>query len=164
MRKLICAGVLVIAAAAPAEAGAQGSLPIAVEVRIDAGLPVGDAADVYENGVGFGIDGFVHVTPSFALYGGYSQFEFDVEGLGDVDAKLDGPEVGGRVTLGTGGGVWNPFFQFGALLVEDETGFEAGLGGFYPVGQNLSVTPMARYRSIDDFEFVTLGVGVNIRL
>lgn len=160
MRKLMWAGAL--GAALAGQAAAQGT-PIAVEVRLDGGIPVGDTADLFDTGVGFGIDGIIQVTPSFGVYGGYSQFEFDVaEGSGDT--RVDGGEAGARVTLGTGGGVWTPFVQFGALFVDGDSGFEAGLGGFYPVGQNLSITPMARYRNVDDFQFVTLGVGVNLRL
>ena len=66
------------------------------------------------------------------------------------------------MTLGTGGGIYNPYFQLGALFQDDETGLEAGLGGFYPVGQNLSLTPMVRYRTIDDLDYVTIGVGLNL--
>jgi hypothetical protein len=77
---------------------------------------------------------------------------------------VDGGDFGGRVIMGTGGGVWTPFVQFGALFVEGDVGFEAGLGALYPVGQNLSVTPLARYRNVEDFEHVALGIGVSLRL
>jgi hypothetical protein len=165
MRKQIWMAALAAAAASAPSGGAaaQGTLPISIEGRIDAGIPLGDAGDVNETGVGFEVLGVFHLTPSFGIYGGYTTAEFGVEGT-DLDTELDGGELGGRITLGTGGGVWTPFAQVGALFIDDETGFEAGLGAFYPVGQNLSVTPMARYRSIDDFEYVSLGIGLNVRL
>jgi hypothetical protein len=164
MRKQIWCVAMVVAAAvaAPAAAAAQGDLPISLEARIDAAIPLGDESDAFETGVGFEALGVLHLTPAFGIYGGYSSMKFALESEDDV--TLDGPEVGGRITLGTGGGVWTPFAQVGAVFLDDDTGFEAGLGAFYPVGQNLSVTPLARYRSIEGFEFVTLGVGVNVRL
>jgi hypothetical protein len=126
------------------------------------GVPVGDSGDLLDPGVGFGITGALQLTPLFAVYGGYSSFSFDVDGTG-LDVETDGGELGGRVTLGTGGGIYNPYFQFGALFHGGDTGVEAGLGGFYPVGQNLSLTPMVRYRTVNDLDYVTIGVGLNLR-
>lgn len=160
MKKTLFAAALAVAAMA---GGAQAqTIPISVEARLDAGLPVGDAADTYDQAIGFGVHAAFQATPLFALYGGYSRFEFDYDNF-DGDRKSEGLEVGGRVTLGTGGGIYNPFFQIGALLYEDDTGLEVGLGGFYPVAQNLSVTPMVRYRTVDDLDYVALGVGLNLR-
>ena len=166
MRKQIWSGALALlaCAAGAARASAQGTLPLSLEARIDAGIPVGDAGDGFDTGVGFEGLAVLHLTPAFGLYGGYTTTSFGVSGTEGGDLELDGPEVGGRITLGTGGGVWTPFAQVGAVFLDDETGFEAGLGAFYPVGQSLSVTPMARFRSVDGFEFVTLGVGLNVRL
>jgi len=165
MRKQTWVGAMVLAAglALANGAAAQGALPLSIEGRIDAGIPVGDSGDGTEMGVGFELLGVFHLSPTFGIYGGYTTSSFGVEGT-DVDFELDGAELGGRITLGTGGGVWTPFAQVGALFIDDETGFEAGLGAFYPVGQYLSVTPMARFRSINEFEFVTLGIGLNVRL
>ena len=145
-------------------ASAQGSLPLSLEARIDAGLPVGDSGDVFKSGVGFELDGILHLTPMFGLYGGYSRYEFGLEGFDNEDSEAEGGQLGGRITLGTGGAVWTPYAQVGAVFVDGETGFEGGLGAFYPVGGNLSVTPMARYRNVDDIQYVTLGVGLNMRL
>lgn len=164
MKKGIFAG-LVVAAAALGGAGAaeaQSTLPISVEGRLDLGIPVGDGSDGFEPGVGFGVTGAVQLTPLFALYGGYSRFEFEFEGV-EAERETDGGELGGRVTLGTGGGILNPYFQIGALFHDDDTGLEAGLGGFYPVGPNLSITPMARYRTVGSLDYVTVGVGLNLR-
>lgn len=165
MKKGLFAGLVLAVAALAGAPGAQAQqLPLSVEARLDAGLPVGDAADLYDQAIGFGIHAALQATPLFAVYGGYSRFEFDVEeSRGGGERKSEGLELGGRVTLGTGGGIYNPFFQLGALVYEDDTGLEVGLGGFYPVGRNLSLTPMVRYRTIDELDYVALGVGVNLR-
>lgn len=144
-------------------AAAQGTLPLSFGVRIDAGIPTGDAADGLETGFGWGLEAAFDLTPTFAIYGGYSSFSFDFEDT-DVEADIDGFEAGGRVLLGTGGAVWTPYAQFGALFHEDEVGFEVGLGADYPVGNALSLTPMARFRKIEDLQYVTLGVGLSVRL
>lgn len=160
MRKAIFAG-MVAAAALAGRAEAQSALPLSVEGRLDVGIPVGDSNDVLNSGPGFGIDAALQLTPLFALYGGYSRFQFGVDG--GEHSNSDNGEVGGRVTLGTGGGVSNPFFQFGALFSDGDTGLEAGLGTFYPVGRNLSLTPMVRYRTVSGLDYVTAGVGLNVR-
>jgi hypothetical protein len=162
MKKTILAGLAAAALAGAGGAEAQSTLPISVEGRLDLGVPTGDTGDAVEPGIGFGITGALQLTPLFAVYGGYSQFRFNFDGT-DLEAEIGGGEVGGRVTLGTGGGILNPYLQFGALFHEGETGLEAGLGGFYPVGRNLSLTPMVRYRTIDDFDYVTAGVGLSLR-
>ncbi|HYW08401.1 MAG TPA: hypothetical protein VE913_15690 [Longimicrobium sp.] len=166
MIKGALAGLMIVAAtvAGGGRAEAQSLLPLSVEARIDAGIPLGDSGDLYENGVGFGITGLLQLTPVFGLYGGYSQFTFDQDAIpGGGERESNGGEVGGRVTLGTGGGLYNPFAQIGAIFHDDDTGIEAGLGAFYPVGQNLSLTPMVRYRSVSDLDYLTLGVGLNLR-
>ena len=164
MKKAVTGLLVAIALAAGADrAAAQGTLPLSVGVRIDAGIPTGDAGDVFETGFGFGVEAALDLTPTFAIYGGYSQFQFNVEGLDDVEAEEDGFELGGRVLLGTGGAVWTPYVQAGVLFHE-ETGFEIGLGAEYPVGNALSLTPMVRYRSIEELDYVTLGVGLSLRL
>lgn len=161
MRKAIFAG-MVAAAALAGRAEAQSALPLSVEGRLDLGVPVGDSNDVYKTGIGYGIDAALQLTPLFAVYGGYSRFDFDLDNSSGKRSS-DGGEVGGRVTLGTGGGVSNPYFQFGALFHDGDTGLEAGLGTFYPVGNNLSLTPMVRYRTVAGLDYVTAGVGLNLR-
>jgi hypothetical protein len=138
-------------------------LPLSVEVRLDAGIPTGDADDVLDNGLGWEVTGAFDVAPLLAIYAGYSSFQFDVDDDIDPDDEVetDGFGVGGRVRLG-GHSMWSPFAQFGALFHDDETGFEVGLGGDYGVGNQLSVTPMVRYRSVDELDYVTLGVGLNL--
>lgn len=154
-------------------AAAQGGPSLAFEARIDAGLPMGDSRDVLDTGFGYGVNAFVHLTPMLALYGGASRFEFgtanDGPGSGGVvdtddEVEADGFQVGGRVSFGSGLGLFNPYAQAGALFQEGETGFEAGGGFAFAVGGNLSVTPAALYRKVDELEYVTVGVGLNVRV
>ena len=156
---------LALAAAAAAPAMAQGTLPIAVEVRLDAGIPTGDDGDGLETGIGWGVTAALDLTPTFALYGGYSNFEFERDdALVDNTLEDEGFSLGGRVLLGTGGAVWTPYAQFGALFHDDEVGFEVGLGAEYPVGNALSLTPLVRYRDVSGASYVAVGAGLNIRL
>jgi len=162
--KNVIVGLLALAAlgAGVDRAAAQGTLPITAEVRIDAGIPTGDLADAFDAGLGWGVIGGFDLTPNFTLYGGYSRYQFNDKSDLDVDATDDGFEVGGRVRLGTGAGVWTPFAQFGVLF-HDETGFEAGLGADYPVGTGVSLTPMARFRKVGDAQYFGIGVGLSLR-
>jgi len=157
---LLAASSLMVAAPAAAQ------LPVSVELRLDAGIPTGDAADAVETGVGFGVRASLDIAPTFAIYGGFSQFSFDYDDdtiLGGGEVELEGFELGGRVGLGTGGGVANPYAMLGALFHEDETGLEAGLGADYAVSYNLSVTPEVRYRTVGDFDYISLGFGARLR-
>lgn len=165
-KKTVFAGLVAAAAAfgAAGSAHAQRTFPLSFEGRIDAGIPVGESANVLDTGVGFGVNAQLHLTPQFAAYGGYSRFEFDGEGLlGDVEVREDGWHAGGKVFFGSGLGVSTPYLQVGALFRDDDTGFEAGGGWDYWVGGSLAVTPQAMYRKIDDAEYVGLGVGARIR-
>ncbi len=156
---------LVVAAGGGAGAGgaqAQSALAVSLEGRVDLAVPVGDSDELFETGVGFGVTGALQLTPLFGVYGGYSITTFDFPDSED-ESETEGFEAGGRVTLGTGGGIYNPFFQIGVLFHDDDTGLEAGLGGYYPVGRNLSLAPMARYRTVDDLDYLTFGVGLNLR-
>lgn len=158
--KTLLVGVAVLGAAPLA---AQ-DVPLSIEVRLDAGIPTGDADDLLDRGVGFGARALLELAPTFAIYGGYSRMEFDVdEDLGEGDVEEDGFELGGRLTLGYGHGSTQPYLLLGALFHEDETGLEAGLGADYPVSWNLSVTPEVRYRTIEDLDYLTLGIGLRFR-
>ncbi|HKP75963.1 MAG TPA: hypothetical protein VJT67_10500 [Longimicrobiaceae bacterium] len=161
--KRAIAGLLAVTAlaAGAGRAEAQGTLPVSVEVRLDAGLPVGDFKDAAKAGLGWGVTGAFDVAPNFALYAGYSSFDFDLKSS-TLKVRDDGFDVGGRVLLGTGGGVMTTFAQFGALF-HDETGFEAGLGAEYQVGPAVTLTPLARYRKVGDAQYVGLGIGLNLR-
>jgi opacity protein-like surface antigen len=162
--KRAIAGLLAVTAlaAGAGRAGAQGTLPVSVEARLDAGLPIGDFKDAAKAGLGWGVTGAFDVSPNFAIYAGYSSFDFDVKSS-TLTVRDDGFDVGGRVLLGTGGGVMTTYAQFGALFHNDDTGFEAGLGAEYQVGPAVTLTPLARYRKIGDIQYVGLGVGLSLR-
>jgi opacity protein-like surface antigen len=151
----------VVMGAAPA---AAQDVPLSIEVRLDAGIPVQDTDDLLDAGVGFGVRAMLDVAPTFAVYAGYSRFEFEVDDdLGDGDVEEDGFELGGRLGLGYGHGSAQPYFLLGALFHDDDTGLEAGLGADYPVSWNVSVTPEVRYRTVDDVDYLTLGMGARFR-
>jgi opacity protein-like surface antigen len=141
----------------------HNNFPISLEARLDAGIPVGDNPDDLDTGLGWGVGAALDLAPAFAISGEYSQFNFEFQDS-DIERDTDGFGVGGRLHVGTGGGVWNPFLQFGALFHDDDTGFEAGVGGDYPVSGNLGVTPMIRFRKVDELQYLTLGFGLNFRL
>lgn len=145
---------------------AAQDLPLSVEVRLDAGIPVQDTDEFLDRGVGFGARALLELAPTFAIYAGYSRFEFerDSDLIDDApDLEEDGFELGGRLSLGHGHGHTQPYVLLGALFHEDETGLEAGIGADYGVSWNLSVTPEVRYRTIQDIDYLTLGIGLRIR-
>lgn len=163
MKRMI-AGLLagVALAAGAGGARAQGTLPITVQARLDAGLPLGDFKDATKAGLGWGVDVGYDVSPAFSLYAGYSTFDFDLRSS-SVTVRDDGFDVGGRLLMGTGGGVVTTYAQFGALFHNGETGFEVGLGAEYPVSPAVSLLPLARYRKIEDSQYVGLGIGLSFR-
>lgn len=166
MRNWIAAlAIGAMAAGGAAPAAAQSAIPLAFEVRLDAGIPVDDSGDLYETGVGFGVRASLDVAPTFAVYGGYSQFSFELEDdiVGDEEVEVSGFELGGRVGMGSGHGSASPYFLLGALFHEDETGIEAGLGADYGVSWQVSVTPEVRYRKVDELSYLTLGMGARFR-
>jgi hypothetical protein len=143
---------------------AAQDVPLSVEVRLDVGVPVQDSDDVLDRGVGFGARALLELAPTFAIYGGYSRMEFDVdEDLGEGDVDVEAFELGGRLSLGYGHGSTQPYVLLGALFHEDETGFETGIGADYAVSWNLSVTPEVRYRNVDELDYLTFGVGLRFR-
>ena len=160
-KTLLVGGALLAAVPAAAQ-----DIPLSVEVRLDAGIPVQDTDDFLDRGVGFGARALLELAPSFAIYAGYSRFEFewDDDVTGGVDeVEEDGFDLGGRVSMGYGHGSAQPYFLLGALFHDDETGLEAGLGADYPVSWNLSVTPEVRYRTINDVDYLSLGIGLRFR-
>src|SRR5687768_2679404 len=108
--------LLVGAAVLGAAPAAAQTLPLSLEVRLDAGIPVQDADDLLDMGVGFGVRAMLDLAPTFAVYAGYSRFEFELdEDLGEGDVEEDGMELGGRVGLGYGHGAAQPYLLLGAL-------------------------------------------------
>ncbi|HET6765712.1 MAG TPA: outer membrane beta-barrel protein [Longimicrobiaceae bacterium] len=159
------AGILAalgLLAAAPA-AHAQVLLPVTAEVRLDAGIPTGDARHTLDTGVGFAGSLGLMLTPRFQVYGGYSRQQFGIKGAGG-HATDDGFDLGGKAYLGSGGGVANPYVQFGALFHNGDTGLEGGVGWQYGLGGALALTPSVRYRSIEGLHYVSAGVGVEIHM
>jgi len=143
-------------------AGAQGTLPITVEARLDAGIPLGGSGDLLKSGLGWGVDAALDLTPMFSIYAGYSRFDLPTKANDNISVKDDGFEVGGRIILGTGVGMLTPYAQVGALF-HDGTGIEAGLGAEYPIGNAVSLTPMARFRKVGDLQYVGIGLGGSLR-
>ena len=153
---------LVLAAAIFSAAPAAAQLT--AELRLDAGIPVEETGEIYDAGVGFGLRGSLDIAPSFAVYGGYSQFNLEVDDdiLPDGELEVSGWELGGRVGIGHGAAA-SPYFLLGALFVDDDTGLEAGLGAEYGVSWNVAVTPEVRYRKVGNLTYLTLGMGARFR-
>jgi opacity protein-like surface antigen len=152
-------GAMVLGGAAPA--GAQ----FAAEVRLDAGIPTDESDNDYDTGVGFGLRASLGVASTFAVYGGYSRFEFEADDLlGGGEDEFESFELGGRLDLAGGGGGTSPYFLLGAVFQDDEdTGIEAGIGADHAVSWQLSVTPEVRYRQTARIDYLTLGMGVRFR-
>jgi opacity protein-like surface antigen len=150
----------VVGGAAPAGAQALG-----VEARLDAGVPVDESDNDYDAGVGFGLRASLDVAPTFAVYGGYSRFQFEEDDvLGGGEAEFDSFELGGRLSLAGDHGRTNPYFLLGAVFLEDnDTGIEAGIGAEHAVSWELSVTPEVRYRQTLRVHYLALGMGLRFR-
>lgn len=163
MIKTWLSAALVGAAVLGAAPGAAAQdFPLSLEVRLDGGIPVQDSDDLLDSGVGFGIRAALDIAPTFALYGGYSRFQFDFEDDLGGEIEEDGFELGGRVGL-DGHGDATPYILLGALFHEDDTGLEAGIGADYPVTWQLSVTPEVKYRTIEGLDYLALGLGARFR-
>src|SRR3712207_5560528 len=78
-RKLMRHWIPALALGAAMLGAAPAAAQLAAEVRLDAGIPVEDTGEIYEAGVGFGLRGSLDIAPTFAVYGGYSQFNLEVE-------------------------------------------------------------------------------------
>jgi hypothetical protein len=168
MKKTICAAALAaLALAVPAaHASAQSLLPLHVEGRLDAGIPVGGSGDALETGVGFGINGSLNLTPMLAVYGGWSRFGFGVQDGGatgdDDEIHDDGWALGGKVIVGSGRVM--PYGQAGVLFRGGDNGWEAGGGVIIPLVSGLSLTPSAVYRKVGELKYVALGAGARVHL
>jgi hypothetical protein len=167
VKKTLSMTALAFAAALTAVPAMAQEVPVSFEMRLDAGIPVQDTDEVLDAGVGFGLRVSLDLAPAFSVYGGWSRMELELaDDDTDGEVEEDGFEVGGRIGLGHSHHRRHdatPYFLMGALFRDDDTGIEAGLGAEYPVSWHLSVTPEVRYRSIDDLEYLTLGIGARVR-
>jgi hypothetical protein len=161
---------LILLASAAQTAGAQRlpDLPISVEVRAGAGIPMGEFAED-EPGVGaeagpaFSAGALFHLSNALSVYGAYSRTHFvcgacDAAGLDEqlVDA---GAEFGVQVTpvrlAGVSpwvraGGVYRQLTfsgEGGELTSDPGIGFEAGGGLSVGVTRSISIAPGVRFRT-----------------
>jgi hypothetical protein len=162
MKKVFSLVFAIAALAGATPASAQGTLPIALELRLDGAWPMGDFHDAFDTGVGWGVQGNFDLSPAFTFYAGYSRAEFPIDGAEDTRVRDDGFNLGGRATLGSGVTMWTPFLQVGVSL-HDETGIEGGLGADFPVSAAVGVTPLVLFRKVGDAEYVTFGLGLRHR-
>lgn len=113
----------IFAAALVAGVGAQNAeaqmmtLPLSVEVRGGAGIPLGEFRDEDEAnaevGPGFGVNATYNFTPMLGVYAGYSRFSFGVD-TGDVD--FGGTDFDPRyITSGFNGGLRAGLAPMGGL-------------------------------------------------
>lgn len=188
MRKIVSTAAALAALAASADvAAAQLPVPLAIEGRADLAVPLGDFADVADNGVGFGASVAVGLVPGFAVYGSYSHVSFGVNLADDTDADAvdSGWSAGVTASLPAGGARFTPYVGAGIVRHEldldtggegedDELGFEAAAGVAVNLGYGLRVTPAIGYRQYTakvpvllgtgdlDVRYLTAGVGVNL--
>lgn len=167
--KLVPITLILLASAAHAAAAQRlPSLPISVEVRVGAGIPLGEFAED-EPGVGaeagpdFSAGALFHLSDALSIYGAYSRTHFvcgacDATGLDDqlVDA---GAEFGvqampvrlaGVAPWVRAGGVYRQltFSGEGDRLASDPGfGFEAGGGLAVAVTRSISIAPGVRFRT-----------------
>lgn len=161
--------LLIGAAAGPAHAQRLSALPLSLQARVGAALPMGDFADrgpgfEAEPGVAFGIGAALRLLPMLELYGEYRQERF---GCGEcADADIDG----GAVSAGVEGGAQlnlplgplrgiGPWVRGGVVyqaleLAEAQGGVASERGTGYAVGGGLrlglmgvAVLPGVHYRS-----------------
>ena len=158
-------------------AGAQSVIPLAVEARASAAVPIGDFQDTgggIGTGYGFGASGELRLTPLFGVYGGYSWTGYDFD-AGDDRVEQQGVDAG--VRLGLGLGMLNPYARGGIVYhklddglgeLDSKLGYELGAGLSFPLGQVISVTPEVGYTRIndalgDDAHLSAVRIGVGLR-
>lgn len=162
-------------AAAPLAAAAQSVLPISVEVRGGAGIPVGDFGGNAETGdqlgaktgLPLGVSVGYRVVPMLDIYGGYSRDSFGCSDQGEFDSsncdiRSKGFELGTRFSV-PGIVPLAPWVRAGALFHQLEIsgseggfsasitskrsfGYEIGGGISLPIMPTLALTPGVRYR------------------
>lgn len=182
LRIVSLAPVLFALAAAPL--AAQSGLPaIAIEGRGGLSLPTGDFARRLTLGYGLGGSATVGVTPTIAVYGGYSytSFDYDRKSAGSPEGSynLQGIDAGLRFSTPALTRV-APYLRLGGVYYKGEPtnaepaddqkfGYQLGAGLNYELGLHASLTPELRYTTIShsnrtDVSFVTLDVGLRFHL
>lgn len=167
--KLVPITLILLASAAQAAAAQRlPDLPISVEVRVGAGIPVGEFAED-EPGVGaeagpaFGAGALFHLSDALSVYGAYSRTHFvcgacDATGLDEqlVDAGAEFGVHAMPVRLGSvspwlrAGGVYRQLTfsgEGGELSSDPGLGFEAGGGLSVAVTRSISIAPGVRFRT-----------------
>lgn len=183
---LLCIS-LVLGTVAPAAgqlAGLAGT-PLLIEGRVFAGFPTGDfgEGDDLDTGLGFGVEAAYNVTPSLAVFAGYSRLRFGVEGEGDFDLVDSGLDAGLRYTLPVVGSL-RPYLRGGLVYHELEIdrpngnsstdyglGFDIGGGLAVPLSPRFSIQPSISYvaysSEVDgadfDVSYFTLGTSLAYR-
>lgn len=180
IRRLL-APALVLSAVLATTASAQSTLPITIEVRGGAAIPMGDFDDGAGTGWGLGATVRYAVTPAVDLYAGYDRFEFGTdadldEEEFDLGLSDSGFRTGARFSFAPLGSL-RPWVE-GGLLVNRSTvsisvesasidvnsewalGFEGGAGFAVPLSPRVSLTPGVRYRMHEaEFEAEETGEG-----
>lgn len=159
-------------------ARAQSIIPLSVEARAGAAVPVGGFKDVgggIGTGYGFGGNVGLKLNPLFGVYGGYSWTGYDFDGV-DETLTQQGLEGGVRVGLGIlplgpyarGGVVYHKLDD--GLERDGKLGYEVGAGLSFPLGIVISVTPEVSYTRIaeaidgQDLSAIRFGVGLRAAL
>lgn len=162
--------LLLTACAAP-HAGAQtlAGLPLSVEVRLGAGIPIGEFAEDApgvgaQAGPAFSAGARLHLSPVLAVYGAYSGTAFSCPRCGEAgidESVVDaGAEFGVHATLPArvagaapwvrAGGVYRHLTfsgQGGRLSSDAAAGFEAGAGVSVQLTPSLAIEPGVRFRT-----------------
>ncbi|HUF75670.1 MAG TPA: hypothetical protein VMM35_05295 [Longimicrobiales bacterium] len=158
-------------------------LPISVELRTGASLPLGDFRS--ENpglgagtGIGAAVAIHVHLTSRFTAYGSYDYRRFGCGACAAVGFEDRLPEAGfeaGIEWLPFRPGGLDPWLGAGALIgrrleipdggdgfaSESATGWSLGAGVRVPVARSMRLLPGIRYRSYSaNFDFPDLGFGL----
>ncbi len=171
--------VVLLCLISTAEAQRIPRLPLSLEVRAGAGVPIGDFASAdtppaAEPGIGFGAGAIFHASRTLGLYGGYSQTGF---GCGDCgifnidDTVTDrGFGLGAQASFARGPAGLLPWLRAGVIrhqlrftgggssVTSDPAfGFAAGAGVAWSPAPRLTVTPGVHFRGYSaDFPLGTL--------
>lgn len=168
MKHLATALILPVLALATPRAAAQ-ALPISVEVRLGAGVPLGDFAET-DPGIGaqagpaFSAGVLLHLSGALSAYAAYGRTEFSCPRCGDagLDDRVSdaGGELGVQAMLPArlagaspwvrAGGVYRQLTfsgQGGTLSSDPGLGFEAGGGVSVALTRSISLSPGIRFRT-----------------